>query len=175
MALALYIIINNVESTLVRWLSLRYPRNELACREGFQLCLGSAYPKKAQINPTQLLAYIPRPNSVKRVQSGPLPPEQPRVVIHLSTLASTTRQRYPRTRRPIKMASKKDTNDWVTPTSSAPRKKKVKFSKPISTPETSHGPHRTLALGSRKFQQQQPIHLLYSARRLVHPPALHRR
>ena len=35
----------------------------------------------------------------------------------------------------------------MTPTSSASRKKKVKFSTPISTPETSHGTHRASAAG----------------------------
>ena len=68
------------------------------------------------------------------------------MVIHLFTLASTIQQRYSRTLHPIKTSSKNNSNDWVTPMS-ASRKKKVKFSKPTSTPETGYSTHRTSTAG----------------------------
>ena len=137
----------------------------------FPVVLRVCLPKKTQIKPRQLFAYILRPNSVKRVPSGPLPPEQSRVAIHLPTLASTTRrQRYPRAGHPVKMASKKNSNGWVTPTSSASRKKKVKFSKPTSTPETSHGTHRISAAGKLEAPTAETNPFTVLAQKALSPP-----
>ena len=91
--------------------------------------------------------------------SGPLAPDQPRVAIYLFTLASMTRQRCPRTRHPIKMVSKNNSNNWVTHTSSGSKKEIGNFSKPTSTPETSHGTHRTSAAGKPEAPTAKTNHL----------------
>ena len=50
----------------------------------FPVVLRVCSPGRTYRKPRQLLAYIPRLNSVKRVPSEPLPPERPRVAIPLS-------------------------------------------------------------------------------------------
>ena len=111
----------------------------------------------------------------KTSSSGPLLPERPRVTIHIFTLTSTTRQRYPRTRHPIKIASKNNSNDWVTPTTSSASKKKKNVFDLLPRLRLAMAPTGHPPLGSRKLQQQKPINFLYSARRTPHPPAISRR
>ena len=63
-----------VESTLVRWLTLRYPRNRHACWKSFHCALGPSAQIKGHTSiVARLLAHISLTHSVKRVRQDYCP------------------------------------------------------------------------------------------------------
>ena len=73
-----------VESTLLRWLTLRCPRSRHASWEGFQCALDPSAQQRTHTDRGEALCPHPSDFLCEASSSGPLPPEQPRVAIPLS-------------------------------------------------------------------------------------------
>ena len=143
-----------MDSTLVRWLTLRYPRNKHACWEGFQLCSGPVHLQKDIYQMRRSSSPHPSTKLREASSSEPLPPEQPRMAIPLSCW----RRRYDdNTHVPCILSRGRPENQTIGLRHHQPKKKKKK---PASSTESSHGTSRTSTAGKAPTTETNPFPVL---------------
>ena len=122
----------------------------------------------SRVQPEAAPSLHSRPNSVERVSSEPLPPEQPRVVIP----QSHWRRRYDNDTRIPRIPSKMPaTSEWVAPSSIA-KEKNLNFRGPLPRPKRATATSGQPPLGSWTLQQRKAIRSVCSTKRTLHPPAI---
>ena len=148
--------------SVLQWLSLSYPRN--ICTLGrLPVVLGACPPQRTyiqRVQPEAAPCLYPRPNSVERVSSEPLPPKQPRVVIPLSQW----RRRYDNDTRVLRILSRCQRRRHASGPSLRlqERKKYIFRSLPLRSSRAA-APTRHPSLRSRRLRLQELIN--FPARR----------